>query len=127
MTTKSQSLIDSLKSPTIWPDRPEQVEVVETHISWVCLTRDFAWKIKKPVSFDFLDFSTLEQRKHFCEEEVRLNRRSAPELYLGVVRLGGTVTAPVVDGKGEPFEFAVKMRRFDDAGLLSRMAMEKVK
>ena len=125
MTIESQSLIDSLKSPAIWPDRPEQVDVVETHISWVCLTRDFAWKIKKPVSFDFLDFSTLEQRKYFCEEEVRLNRRSAQELYLGVVPICGTVAAPVIDGKGEPFEFAVKMRRFDDAGLLSRMAMEK--
>ncbi len=125
MSTDSPSLIESLKSPTVWPDRPEQVEVVETHISWVCLTRDFAWKIKKPVSFEFLDFSTLEQRRYFCEEEVRLNRRSAPNLYLGVVPICGTVAAPQIDGKGEPFEFAVKMRRFDDAGLLSRMAMEK--
>ncbi len=125
MTSDSHKLIMALQDPTVWPDCPERVELVETHISWVFLTRDFAWKIKKPVEFDFLDFSTLERRKQFCDEELQLNRRTAPELYLGVVPLCGTVEAPKIDGTGEPFEFAVKMRRFDDFGLLSRMAMEK--
>jgi uncharacterized protein len=125
MTSDSHNLIIALQDPTVWPDCPEQVEVVETHISWVFLTRDFAWKIKKPVKFDFLDFSTLERRKQFCDEELQLNRRTAPELYLGVLPICGTVEAPKIGGTGEPFEFAVKMRRFDDAGLLSRMAMEK--
>lgn len=125
MTTEPHSFRRSLSDPAVWPDRPARVECVETHISWVFLTRDFAWKIKKPVSFDFLDFSTLQRRKHFCDEELRLNRRTAAELYLGVVPICGSIAAPVIDGLGEPIEFAVKMRRFDQSGLLSRMAAEK--
>lgn len=125
MATNPQNLIAALLNPSIWPDRSERVELIETHISWVFLTREFAWKIKKPVSFDFLDFSTLEQRKHFCEEELKLNRRTAPDLYLDVVSICGTTAQPTVGGTDEPFEYALKMRRFDDAGLLSRMAMEK--
>ena len=125
MNSKPDSLIDSLKDPSVWPDHPERVECIETHISWVFLTRDFAWKIKKPVSFNFLDFSTLDLRKHFCEEELRLNRRTAPELYLDVVPICGVATRPEIGGTGEPFEFAVKMRRFDDFGLLSHVAADK--
>ncbi|NQV25280.1 MAG: AAA family ATPase [Rhodopirellula sp.] len=114
-----------MKNPAVWPDRPQQVECIETHISSVFLTRDFAWKIKKPVSFDFLDFSTLDLRKHFCEEELRLNQRTAPELYLEVVPICGSVSSPEIDGAGEPFEFALKMRRFDNNGLLSNIAARK--
>lgn len=125
MAIESDNLTAALLKPSVWPDSPEQVELIETHISWVFLTRDFAWKIKKPVSFDFLDFSTLEQRKHSCHEELRLNRRTAPNLYLDVVPICGTVAAPEIGGTDEPFEYAVKMRRFDDAGLLSRKTLEK--
>lgn len=125
MDSKPQDLTAALLEPSIWPDRPERVELIETHISWVFLTRDFAWKIKKPVSFDFLDFSTLEQRKQFCDKELKLNRRTASALYLSVVPICGTFAHPIIDGSAEPIEFAVKMRRFDDAGLLSRLAMEK--
>ena len=70
MTAAFDKLICALKNPDVWPDRPEHVKWRETHISWVILTRKSAWKIKKPVSFGFLDFSTLAQRKHFCEEEL---------------------------------------------------------
>lgn len=125
MNSKPDRLIDSLKNPAFWPDRPEQVECIETHISWVFLTRDFAWKIKKPVSLEFLDFSTLDLRKHFCEEELRLNRRTAPDLYLDVVPICGSASRPEIGGTGEPFEFAVKMRRFDNTGLLSHVAADK--
>lgn len=125
MTAEPQRLKDALADPDLWPDRPDRVEVVETHISWVFLTRDFAWKIKKPVSFSFLNFSTLARREHFCEEELRLNRRTAPELYLDVVPICGSSEAPQIDGIGNPIEFAIKMRRFDNAGLLSRMAMDR--
>lgn len=115
-------LIRALQDPDVWPDKPDQVECRETHISWVFLTRHFAWKIKKPVSLGFLDFSTLAQRKQFCEEELRLNSRTAPEVYLSVVPICGEPGAPQVDGTGTPFEFAVKMRRFDETGLLSQLA-----
>ena len=88
------------------------VEAIETHISTVLLAGEFAYKIKKPVDLGFVDFTTLEKRRHCCEEEVRLNRRTAPHLYLGVVPITGSLERPVVAGEGEPIEYAVKMRRF---------------
>lgn len=91
---------------------PTPVEVVETHISWVLLSGEFAWKIKKAVNFGFLDFSTLEQRRFYCAEELRLNRRLAPHLYLEVVPITGTPAAPILGGNGGAIEYAVKMRRF---------------
>ena len=124
MSLCTGNLIESLRNPALWPDEPSSVQLVETHISWVLLTRDFAWKIKKLVQFDFLDFSTLERRNYYCEEELRLNRRTAPGLYLDVVPICGDAEAPVIGGDGEPFEYAVRMRRFDDDRLLSRIVAE---
>lgn len=88
------------------------VEVVETHISWVLLAGDYAYKVKKPVDFGFLDFRTLAARRHFCDEEIRLNRRLAPQIYLDVVAVTGTPQAPRVGGDSEAIEYAVRMRRF---------------
>lgn len=124
MDPTSNNLIEALRNPAIWPDQPDEVDCIETHISWVLLTRDFAWKIKKPVKFEFLDFSSLELRKHFCEEELRLNRRTASSLYQDVVPICGDASAPVIGRNGAPFEFAVKMFKFDESRLLSRMAIE---
>jgi uncharacterized protein len=97
---------------------------VETHISYVLFDRGFAYKIKKSVRFPFLDFSTLASREFFCREELRLNRRLAPSLYLSVVPIAGTIDRPTIeptDGSGPPIEYAVKMRAFDQDGLLSRV------
>ena len=88
------------------------IRLAETHISWVLLTGDLAYKIKKPLRLSFLDYSTLERRHAFCEEEVRLNRRHAPDLYLGVSSIGGSVSTPQVDGTGPALEYAVRMRQF---------------
>ena len=96
------------------------VELVETHISSVILAGEYAYKVKKPLDLGFLDFSTLERRQRFCGEEVRLNSRLAPEIYLSVVPITGTPESPALEGEGEAIEFAVKMRRFSDQGLLSR-------
>jgi len=76
-----------LRRPATYPDAPGRVDVVETHMSWVFLTDRYAYKMKKPVRYDFLDFSTLALRQRDCEEEVRLNRRFAPDVYLGTVPL----------------------------------------
>lgn len=94
----------------------------ETHISWVILCGDYAYKLKKPVDFGFLDFSTLEQRRHYCEEELRLNRRFSPELYLAVVPVTDTPAGPVIAGNGPAIDYAVKMRRFDESQLLDNIA-----
>jgi aminoglycoside phosphotransferase family enzyme/predicted kinase len=96
--------------------------LVETHISWVLLLPQLAYKLKKPVRLPFLDYSTARHRRFFCEEEVRLNRRLAPSLYLGVSRVTGTPGAPALDGDGPVLDYAVRMRRFADGDLFSERA-----
>ena len=104
-------------------DHPtSEITVRETHISWVILCGDYAYKLKKPVNFGFLDFSDLALRKHYCEEELRLNRRFSPELYLAVVPVTEGQDGPVMDGAGEAIDYAVKMRRFDESQLLDSIA-----
>ena len=101
----------------------EPVEMVETHISWVLLAGDYAYKIKKAVDLGFLDFSTLEKRRFYCAEELRLNRRLAPDLYLEVVPIAGSADHPVLNGPGPAVEYAVKMRRFPQACLLDQVLL----
>jgi aminoglycoside phosphotransferase family enzyme/predicted kinase len=106
--------IAKLLAPEAYPHAvAAPVRLAETHISRVFLTGDFAYKFKKPVRLAFLDYSTLERRRTSCEDEVRLNRRYAPDLYLGVSAIAGPATSPRVDGAGDPIEYAVKMRQFD--------------
>jgi aminoglycoside phosphotransferase family enzyme/predicted kinase len=112
MSEASTAWVQGLKNPECYPHPVNQVRLVETHISWVLLTGFYAYKIKKSVKFSFVDFSTLEKRRWFCEEEVRLNRRFASEVYLGIVPLTGSPLVPRIDGSGPPFEFAVKMKQF---------------
>jgi uncharacterized protein len=95
--------------------------IVETHISYVLLDGTHAYKVKKAVDLEFLDFTTLELRRFYCQEELRLNRPLAPSIYLDVVPIAGTLDAPVLEGTGSPLEYAVKMRQFDQDGLLSRV------
>ena len=95
------------------------VTLIETHISWVLLAGEQAWKIKRPVNLGFLDFSSLALRRFFCEEELRLNRRHAPQLYLGVLPVSGTPEAPEPGGDGVPIEYLLQMRRFPPRALLS--------
>lgn len=114
-------LIAALMEPRRYPDPAQTVELVETHISWVLLAGDFAYKIKKPVRLPFLDFSTLAQRRVGCHDELRLNRRFAPDIYLGVVDIVNTPQEPRFDGEGPAIEHAVKMRRFSESGRLDRV------
>ena len=99
----------------------KSVALIETHISYVLLTGQFAYKIKKAVELGFLDFRTLAARRFYCDEELRLNRRFAPELYLDVVAITGSVEAPVFGGTGPAIEYAVKMREFAQDGLASQV------
>lgn len=105
------TLAAALKNPACYDHTVASVALAETHISWVFLTGKYAYKVKKPVKLPFLDFSTLRKRKYFCERELALNRRLAPQLYLGIVPIGGSPTAPRI-GKKPAFEYAVKMRQF---------------
>ena len=104
--------VSHLSRPESYPENPAAVEVVQTHMSVVFLTGQHAWKLKKPVRHDFLDFSTLEARRADCEEELRLNRRLAPDVYLGVVPLAVTPQGALrLGGDGVPVEGLVKMHR----------------
>src|SRR5881227_363604 len=84
-TDSQERLIAFLESPESYPHSPAEVRLMQTHISWVFIASPFVFKVKKPLSLGFLDFSTLEKRRHFCERELKLNRRLAPEIYLDVV------------------------------------------
>ncbi len=113
------SMIDDLQNPASLPDKTEGVFIVQTHISIVLVADAFVYKVKKPVNFGFLDFSTLEKRRHYCHQEVKLNRRLSKDIYIGTIPI-------IFDGEGhsmreipgEVVEFAVKMRRIPEDRLM---------
>lgn len=115
-----RTLILALQSLDCYPHPVNEVRLLETHISWVLLAGEFAYKIKKPVDFGFLDFSSLAKRQFFCREELRLNQRFAPGLYLDVVSIAGSPQQPVLGGK-PAFEYAVKMQRFAEQDVLAHV------
>ncbi|MFA7281823.1 MAG: AAA family ATPase [Sterolibacterium sp.] len=116
-------MLRGLLQARCYPHHVDHVEQIETHISTVLLAGDYAYKIKKPVNLGFLDFTTLENRRHYCLEEVRLNRRLAPSLYLGVVAIVGSPgkLQIVPPGTSGAVEYAVKMQRFEQTALLDHM------
>jgi hypothetical protein len=116
-------LIAAMLRPEFYPHRPAAVELVQTHISYVLLAGDQVYKVKKPVRFSFLDFSTLERRRHFCHEEVRLNRRLAPGVYRGVVAIvrDGETFRLAPDAAAAAVEYAVHMRRLPAGRTLDQL------
>ena len=120
--SESDRLLAALRKPACYPHAAGAVDLIETHISWVFLAGDYAYKIKKPVSLGFLDFSTLEKRRFYCEEELRLNRRTAPGLYLDVVPVAESRDGLRVGGTGKAIEFALRMRRFPQEALADSLA-----
>jgi aminoglycoside phosphotransferase family enzyme/gluconate kinase len=115
-------LIQQMQTPEFYPhDTEPEIKLIQTHVSYVLLTGDYAYKVKKPVDFGFLDYSTLEKRHHFCQEELRLNRRGAAELYLDVVPMTQAGEQFHLGGDGDPVEYAVKMRQFPQDALLTSL------
>ncbi|MEK7851850.1 MAG: AAA family ATPase [Deltaproteobacteria bacterium] len=119
-----QRLIEALKSPSFYPDNPAEVRIAETHISYLFFTGKYVYKIKKPVDFGFLDFTTLDKRRFFCRQEVRLNSRLSPDVYLGVEEIKETDGRLSFGGSGETVEYAVKMRELPREGMLTRLVSE---
>lgn len=116
-------LIQQMLQPGFYPHAvTEPIQLIQTHISYVLLTGDYAYKLKKPVNFGFLDFSTLEKRQHFCQEELRLNQRAASGLYLEVLPVTLTVEGLYrLNGSGEPVEYVLKMLQFSQECLFSTL------
>jgi aminoglycoside phosphotransferase family enzyme/predicted kinase len=120
MTVAAQSrLVAALRN--VLDTHGAGVRVIETHISYVLLTGERAYKIKKAVDLGFLDFRTLASRRFYCEEELKLNRRLAPDVYLDVVAITGSIDAPAIGGDGTPIEYAVRMREFRQDALATRI------
>jgi len=116
-----EALVKALSNPKAYPHSPKSVELVQTQISFVFLAGDYVYKVKKPVDFGFLDFTTLEKRRFYCNQEVVLNRRLCSNIYLGVVGITKKGRSFTVEGSGKEVEFAVKMRPLPYQRMMDRM------
>ncbi|HYA35032.1 MAG TPA: AAA family ATPase [Candidatus Binataceae bacterium] len=127
---KLPPLVAAMLEPDFYPDRPDRIELKQTHISYAILAGEYVYKIKKPVRFPFLDASHLDRRLEFCNEEVRLNRKLAPDVYLGVVAIERVGDGFAIAGEGPAngsratVEYAVKMRRLDDDRRLENLVVK---
>ena len=118
-------LLQSLIDRKAFPDSAHEPTLIETHISWVVLTDHFAFKIKKPVHFTFLDFSSLSKRAYYCQREVTLNQRLAPKIYLGVLPIFQRQDGPVLGGsEGIIIDYAVWMKRLDSNKEMDRLLVQ---
>ncbi len=117
-------LVEAMSRPDFYPHRPREVELVQTHISFVFIAGDLVYKVKKAVDFGFLDFTTLAKRKYFCEEELRLNRRLAPHTYLEVAAIGEDEAGALRPGGGRPVEYAVVMKKLPLERMLKKLLAE---
>lgn len=120
-----ERLLSSLHKPDLYPHAFSSITMLETHISWVILTGTYAYKIKKPVDFGFLNFASLAKRKFYCEEELRLNRRFSEGLYIDVVSITGTVDHPQINGSGNVLAYAVRMTEFAQHNVLSNYIRDR--
>jgi len=111
----------SLLNPTAFPGKVKKVNLIQTHISWVFLTGKYVYKVKKPVNFGFLDFSTLKKRKFYCQKEIELNRRLSPQLYLKILPITSKNGKVKIGGRGKIIEWAVVMRRLPQERIMSSL------
>jgi hypothetical protein len=119
-----KQVVEALMKPEAYEEEPGQIELVQTHISFVFLTENFVYKVKKAVDLGFLDFTTLEKRRFFCVKELELNRRLCGDMYLEVVPINRSNIIKI-KGKGETVEYAVKMKRMPQEKMLSKLLEEK--
>ena len=117
-------LFDHLKNPKFYGPHVKSVQLIQTHISYVALTGTYAYKVKKPVNFGFLDFSTLDKRKFYCEEELRLNKRLCPEMYLDVLPITQRDGTLQLDGSGTIVEYTLKMKEFPQENIMTSMLQQ---
>ena len=118
-------LVEAMLRPEFYPHRPEQIELIQTHISYIFIAGNYVYKVKKAVDFGFLNFTTLDRRKYYCNEELRLNRRLAPKVYLEVVEIGEDVGGNIVLGmNGLIVEYAVKMLKIPQEGMLKTLLQQ---
>ena len=118
-----KQVVEALMKPEAYDEEPGRIELVQTHISFVFLTRKFVYKVKKAVDLGFLDFTTLKKRRFFCEKELELNRRLCGDMYLEVVPINRSNVIKI-KGKGETVEFAVKMKKMPQERMMNKLLEE---
>jgi aminoglycoside phosphotransferase family enzyme len=118
-----KQVVEALMKPEAYDEEPGRIDLIQTHISFVFLTGNFVYKVKKAVDLGFLDFTTLEKRRFFCEKELELNRRLCGDMYLEVVPINRS-NAIKIKGEGETIEYAVKMKRMPQESMMSRLLEE---
>jgi len=111
-------MVQALLDPKVYPEATQGVELVQTQMSFVFLTDNYVYKVKKPVNLGYLDYTTLKKRRFFCEWEVKLNRRLCPDVYLGVVPITRDKSKIGIGGQGKVMEYAVKMRRLPQGAMM---------
>jgi len=116
-----ETLQTAMAQPSFYGPNVKSVRLIHTHISTIALTGPYAYKIKKPVNFGFLDFSTLDKRKHYCQEELRLNRRLCPDIYLDVIPITHDQNGYHLNGKGTTVDYAVKMKEFPQDHIMTNL------
>ena len=121
MMANLPELIQVLLAPKIYPDATEGVELVQTQMSFVFLAGDYVYKVKKPVNLGYLDYTTLDKRRFYCQREVELNRRLCPDAYLGVVTISRHKGSISLEGQGKAIEYAVKMRRLPQEAMMDAL------
>lgn len=124
MTTDQKTLIKALLNPDFYDHAVDHIELIETHISYVLLTGEYAYKIKKPVDFGFLDFTSLEKRQHYCHQELKLNKRLAPDIYLNVVPISYNNDLYLFNNESSVVEYAIKMKQFNPNALINKLLTE---
>jgi len=118
-----KQVVEALMKPEAYDEEPGRIELIQTHISFVFLTRNLAYKVKKAVSLGFLDFTTVEKRRFFCEKELQLNRRLCGDMYLEVVPINRSEIIKI-KGEGEAVEYAVKMKRMPQERMMNKLLEE---
>mgnify|MGYP005845392259 CR=1 FL=1 len=116
-------IVQAMLNPNTYPEPAGKIELIQTHISFVFLTQNYVYKVKKPVNFGFLDFSTIDKRRMYCEKELQLNRRLCPEIYLEVVPINKSATLKI-KGAGETVEYALKMKRLPQECIMTKLLQE---
>ncbi len=132
---RRSGILEAMKRPETYDVRVLKIDMIQTHISWVFLTGEYVYKVKKPVDFGFLDFSTPEKRKRFCEKELEINRMFSPEIYLGVLPVNRFNFDLKINGPGDPVDYVIKMKELPqdrlmdvllERGMIDKEAMDKI-
>lgn len=120
----SKEISRDLLDPNAYPDPTKSVEPLQTHISFIFITDDYVYKVKKAVNFGFLDFSSLDKRLYYCQQEIELNKRLSPDIYLGVLPVTDESDRLVIDGKGDVVDYAVRMKKIPMDRLMKKLLRE---